>query len=356
MLGGGGHDQTAGQVGIALGRAAEAVRADDACEGKDFGRILGALEGVAAGIPVVGGADGLEAVGAAAAGPQCLVGGHGGHGGELGIHHAVLIQLAQVVDRVEVPGVLHVGGDGAVLEQGVRAIGDAVRAEDGLPLGRLGHGQHQTDGVVLAVAVRILIGEGVQHVVELVQVGGNLHAQLLQPVRADGVVIDITTLSRDDHIGGAVDAVGGRLGQVFAGVGEDVLAVLGQQVVQRLQHALGDEFLRVGQVSGKHVGQVARGDQGVELGGEVAGGALDGLHAHADSLLDLLKHQVVLVGRGADLEQPGDLGRLLLGRRGKRAQAQQQAQGKNQGQQFLHGAVPPSYNEYSIINPLPRRP
>ena len=223
--------------------------------------------------------------------------GHGGHGSKVGVHHAILVQLAQVFNGLKVGGRLHVGGDGAILHEVVLFKADAKSAEQVVPLHVLRHGHDDAHGVLLAVAIGIVVGESVEHVVEAVQIGGHFKAQVFQPVHTHIQVRGIIGASAEHEIGVSINLIGRSLRQNVANFREDVGAILRQQVVQRHNHAFLDKLLHVRNVvHAEQVRQFARGNHGVELGFLVAGSRLDHVEPHAGRLFNGIQHRVVGIG------------------------------------------------------------
>ena len=154
--------------------------------------------------------------------------------------------------------------------------------------------ESEADGVLLAVAVRVVVGQRPQHLVQAVEIGGQLHPQVVEPVAADGEVVRIPAGPRnapDRALG--VDAVADHP----ALVGQDVGAVLGEQLVERQQQAVLPVLLLVGHgADAEHVRHRARRDHAVELGNVVLAGHVDGHIPDPGTGLDFLQHRI-LVGR-----------------------------------------------------------
>src|SRR5699024_10705778 len=125
------------------------------------------------------------------------------HGGVVGVDVPGGDQLVLVLHRLaplrsgerghQLAAVVPPHGAGAVpdLDGVVRAVG----ADAAGPLRR-----DQTVGVILAVAVRVVLGERAGHLHQVLGGLGSVQAEVLQPVRTDDH-------AGSDHVPGAVDAV-----------------------------------------------------------------------------------------------------------------------------------------------------
>ena len=257
-------------------------------EGRD--RVLGVAPD-----PVVGGADRGEVERSVDAVPQLLERRQGGEGGEVRLHQSLAVEPPVVTDRVQVVLVQQERGDHPVLVDRIEGR-NAEGGEDRSPADPLSQVEAEADGVLLAVAVRVVVGQRPQHLVQRVEIGGQLHPQVVEPVSAEGEVVGIPTRPRnapDRALG--VDAVADHVPLV----GQDVGAMLLQQLVERQQQAVVPVLLLVGYgADAEHVRHRARRDHAVELGDVVLAGHGDNLVPDPGTGLDFLQHRVVVGRRG----------------------------------------------------------
>ena len=197
-----------------------------------------------------------------------------------------------------------------------------------------GHGQGGAGVVAVVLVAHVVVLEGLQHVVQLVEGGGHFEAEVIQPCLVDhrvlgdgvdGVVLFLADAGGAHLLGGgqAVDAAvahgDGRLdvgvglqdgGQVRHDVGGDVGLEVDEDAVRAVvgQVVVGETHAH------ESVGPVAAGDADVDLLGQgVAHGVP--LDRDAGGLLHLVQHLVVGVAGGqralpADDGEGGLLGAL----------------------------------------------
>ena len=120
---------------------------------------------------------------------------HSRNGQPVRFYQAVVNQPADVFDGFQVIRVLGIDGNCAVFQHNIVLVGrNAVCAEDRIkgPGVRVGG---QAKGILFSISIRVVVGERVIHVVQLVQIGGHFHPQVFQPVDADIQVIGISQLA-----------------------------------------------------------------------------------------------------------------------------------------------------------------
>ena len=191
----------------------------------------------------------------------------------LRIELAVGVHVAQCGQRV-----LHLRLDGAVHQAAAGGLKPGVgvgaeRPEEAFRPVPQPLVQHHGDGVVLAVAVRVVVGEGARHLQEVLGGARRLQTQVVQPVLAHPeVTVGIQSRRRtgnalhapavadgvEDHLPvGAHHLLGERRGVLLPQVGH-----VGQQI--RLGKLLEvDQALAA--LQGDHVGQVAGGHGQLQL-------------------------------------------------------------------------------------------
>ena len=141
----------------------------------------------------------------------------------------------------------------------VVARGDAVRVEEAVDEVHV-RAERGPVGVLLAVAVGVLEGEGAGDLAELFHGHGHLQPELVQPVHADHLREVLQQVLVGDGVLLARELAEGEL--PVASVGEHVLAVRGEHVVDRGDEVAGDELGQVAlDVGLRDVGHVARGHE-----------------------------------------------------------------------------------------------
>ena len=246
------------------------------------------------------------------------------------------------------------GGHGAVLEQDLAvpvAHADAERGEDVLEAGGVGHARRQADGVLHAVAVRIVVGERVEHVIEAVEVGRHLHAHVRQPVLADGEVLEVGARLGDERVDMAV-LVGHRHVELVAAVGQDVRAVLLEQRRHVEQAARVAQLKqRVGVEHAVDVRLGAGGDHRVELGAVVRLGDHRDTDLGADAVAELGEHAVDLGGVVVARNEHRQHG-LFIRHRRQSKDREHQHEGEQQGQSLFHGCASFSIGMVGLCYPF----
>ena len=296
---------------------------------------LGAGQGidadVAQAIGIIGGAHEAQG-GAGHNADDVLV--SAGHGQQVGVgvgegflgEQALVAELLQVLDGIE-PLVLNVGhGDMAVLEQEHVAVAlehERVGEELGGGAAPAGGGDEGDLIGGVAVAVGVLLLEGLQHLIERIGGGGDFQTQILQPGLVDPhLVLGLVGrggLDLRDGVDGAVRVgdVGQQvpvraLGDGLVHVNRQTLLIVGLHVQQSARIAIG---LRngVAQVADIHVRQLlAGGNHDVQLIVGINGRQIGELEADIGALFDGLGVDVVLVILNviAGLNQDSDGGGL----------------------------------------------
>ena len=264
-----------------------------------------------------------------------LIGAGGGQGvvvHDLVVHKLLApFQAGQHTGLQQGIGHLAVADDDVIAQRGVEAAHDGIEQEDAAVAGLLGG---QAQGVLHAVAIGVIVGEGMSHVVQILHGLGHFQAQLVQPVLTHGHVQ--LALGAVIQLGQAVeDAV--HIGRVQLRASQPVkiagqlLVLVGSQIQQQVLTAPADQVVNVDAV---HVVDIHAGAHAlVEVIHQVE------LDRNADVLENLLIDEVVRgIGRPAvaqGIDSDANLHRLI--RKGKRAQAEQHDRGEQQGKQFFHG-------------------
>ena len=259
-----------------------------------------------------------------------------GGGDAVGVDQLVVNKLLAPLEAIHHAGLQQGIGDLAVADDDLVAQHGVEAAHDGIEhIHALGSGQ--ADGVVQAVLVRIVVGEGISHIIQLLHGGGHLQTQRIQPVLTDGDAVlmlgAIVDLGQGIQL--TVHIAGGHFGAAQPGL------VVGQLVVQIGGHVLqgfhvhpGDHVVHVGL---DHVGGVAAGDAGVNGGVEIV--YQHQLHGNAGVFQDLLVDEVVLqvgrpaVAQGADSDFDFD-GLVRAG--GYHAQRKRHHRYEQQRDEFFH--------------------
>nr|AIF26894.1 hypothetical protein [uncultured bacterium fosmid pJB148G3] len=288
--------------------------------------------------PVVGGADRSEGDSAVAAVPQLVRAVDPRHGREVRLHQTILIQRTIELDHVQELGMQQAGHNLIVYQIGILTA-DAISGSDAVtPGGVVRHANAQANCVVLTVLVGIVVGECVEHVVQLVQGGGNFQTEVLQPVLAQTEHLCLHTFRA--CIRDAVDlAVKGERAEAAFLVCQDVLTILSQQIVQRQNYVVLNHFDQIHAVCVDDVRQLARRSQGCELGLIVFVGCYDGgTEVNAQGFIDGINDEVLL-GRhntGASLNQKRYNGLFFIGNGGNDGGRCQHRYAEQQGDQGFH--------------------
>ena len=273
---------------------------------------------------------------------------------EVGQRGAVVVVVGDEVDlavRLEDQVVADVVGPVGEAEAGVEYVLTPA------PLVKAGgHGQRGALGIAVDLVAHVVFLEGDQHVVQLVQRGGHLEVQLVQPLLVDhrelrhgeyGVVLLLAD-ARGAHLlagGQSVDRavahcdgradLGMRLqngGEVGHHVGVDV----GSEVDQRFVLAVGQQVVVVEAHAVEGVGQIAAGDADVDLLAQRVAHAVP-VDGNAGFFLQLLEHGIVVVAAGERGDAGDDVERGLL--LSARDDAGEHQRGRQAQRQKLRDAV-----------------
>jgi len=149
-----GRSQAVVAGGIGLVETALAFRSADDRPAERRRRALD----IAAGHPVVGGADRGEAHHAIGSVPELFQGRHLRHVGEVGFHQAFLVELAEELDHLEVVGMEQVAGDDTV-DHDRQLVGDVIGTEHRLPHRRVEDVGGQAECIFLAALIGVVFRE-----------------------------------------------------------------------------------------------------------------------------------------------------------------------------------------------------
>ena len=173
------------------------------------------------------------------------------HDRELGIDEPLLVQTPFILDYVEISGieqpvyqlsVYHLPGRSAAVARVDPVSGGYDSVQIATPAGLATGNDRDTvraEGVFASILIGVVVGKCAQYGVQLIEIGGNRHAEIAQPISTyqQGMLREPTIEAR----GYGIDlTVIQWLVPLFV-VGprrQDVLAILRKQIVQRHEHGI----------------------------------------------------------------------------------------------------------------------